>query len=58
MRKDSAGRPSKGAPLFLFPLDSAWEMRYDAPRKNRLFSQSFLDFDSAFWAGRQGVVLK
>lgn len=58
MRKDSAGRPGKGAPLFLFPLDSAWEMRYDAPRKNRLFAQSFLDFDSAFWAGRQGVVLK
>ena len=43
-RKDSAGRPGKGAPLFLFPLDSAWEMRYDAPQEKPPFCPKFSGF--------------
>ena len=50
--------PARGPRFFFSRLTAPGKCGMMPPRKNRLFAQSFLDFDSAFWAGRQGVVLK
>ena len=50
--------PARVPRFFFSRLTAPGKCGMMPPGKNRLFAQSFLEFDFAFWARRQGVVLK